>query len=342
MRVMPRRLRWSWIALVAVHLLALVAGSLAPHAPQEQHRDHPDAPPTRLRLRDPEGTWHLRPFVHPWHPQDPTTSRYHEDRSVALPVRMFVDGPPYRMLGRTWRTHLVGLPDDGPLYLLGTDALGRDQFSRLMHGAALSLTSALVAVVLTLGIAMLIGAAAGYAGGIVDGGLMFVADVLATLPWVYLLLALRAALPLDVSPVATLGSTVLALALVGWVRPARLIRTVVARCREDLHVVAARGLGATPGHVVQWHVLPAVAGVVLTQAAILAPRFIVAEVTLAFLGLGPGEPTPSWGSMLGQAQQSANLAASWWLLTPAMALVPVCYIYYALADALHERMVRGE
>ncbi|BCS34817.1 hypothetical protein TBR22_A40430 [Luteitalea sp. TBR-22] len=336
----PRLRRAAW-ALALVHALALLAGPLAPHTPQEQHRDHPEAPPTRLHFRDDAGRWHARPFVHPLTIAGATPGHYVEDRSVSLPVQLMVDGPAYTLLGRSWRTHLIGIESDGPLYLLGTDALGRDVLSRLVHGAAWSLTSAMLAVTLTLAIAAAVGAVAGMAGGWLDVLLMGVADLLATLPWIYLLLALRAVLPLDARPVVSVGATVLALALVGWVRPARLVRTVVARSRGDLHVMAARGLGASRRHVLLRHVLPATAGVVLTQAALLAPRFIVAEVTLAFLGLGPGEPTPSWGTMLADAR-ATDLAATWWLLAPAAALVPVCYIYYALADGLQARLGRIE
>lgn len=335
-----RRAKVAILALVSAHVVALLAGPIAPHAAHEQHREHPDAPPTRVHLRDHTGRWHLRPFVHPVHWQDGEPGRYREEPTVMLPLRLLVEGEPYRMLGRTWQTHLIGVSGDGPLYLLGTDALGRDGFSRLLHGAAWSLNGALLAVALTLAIAVVVGTVAGAAGGVVDGGLMTIADVLATLPWIYLLLALRASLPLDVTPAVAQGVSVGALALVGWVRPARLVRTVVTRHRGDLHVVAARALGASPVHVLRRHVLPLAVGVVVTQAAILAPRFVVAEVTLAFLGLGPGEPTPSWGAMLAQAR-AADLSATWWLLAPAVALVPVCYVYYALADALQSARFEG-
>jgi peptide/nickel transport system permease protein len=127
--------------------------------------------------------------------------------------------------------------------------------------------------------------------------------------------------------------------LIGWARPARLIRGVVLSTRAQDYVLAARCLGASDIHLVWRHVVPQVLGVVLTQAALLAPQYILAEVTLSFFGLGVGEPMPSWGNMLASLQRYHVLASYWWMFIPGLALIPIFLLYYVLADTLHRRAV---
>ncbi len=225
-----------------------------------------------------------------------------------------------------------------PVFLLGTDAVGRDQLSRLLHGARVSLLTGLVTALLTLAVAVTVGTVAGYAGGWADRTLMFVADLLMALPWAYLLLAVRSVLPLDLDPSRALLAIAVVLGLVGWARPGRLVRAVVHSTRTRDFVSAAEAAGARPLYVLTRHVLPETAAIFLTQLALLVPRFVLAEVTLSFLGLGIGEPAVSWGTMLASAQQYDVLVDRWWMLAPGVALVPVCYSYYALADALHQRL----
>jgi peptide/nickel transport system permease protein len=224
-------------------------------------------------------------------------------------------------------------------FLLGTDQYGRDQFSRLLHGARTSLVAALAATALTLLIGVTLGTLAGYVNGL-DGPLMRLADVATALPWVYLLLAARSAFPLDLPPAHALVMVVAVIGLVGWAKPARLVRSVVLSVRSREFVVAARGLGASHLYVLRRHVVPQTTSVLLTQAAVLVPQFILAETTLSFLGLGVGEPAPSWGGMLSAAQQYHVLVSSWWMLAPGIALVLVCLLYQAAADVLQEHAGR--
>ncbi|MGH9160516.1 MAG: ABC transporter permease, partial [Vicinamibacteraceae bacterium] len=186
-------------------------------------------------------------------------------------------------------------------FLLGTDQYGRDQFSRLLHGARISLVAAVAATALTLLIGVTLGTLAGYVNGL-DGPLMRLADLATALPWIYLLLAARSAFPLDLAPAHALVMIVAVIGLVGWAKPARLVRSVVRSARSREFVVAARSLGASHLYVLRRHVVPQTTSVLLTQAAVLVPQFILAETTLSFLGLGVGEPTPSWGGMLSAAQ----------------------------------------
>jgi peptide/nickel transport system permease protein len=156
------------------------------------------------------------------------------------------------------------------------------------------------------------------------------------LPWLYLLLAVRAFLPLSLSPVQTFLLLIALIGIISWARPARLIRGLVMSIRERDYVLAARGFGASHLYLLRRHVLPATSGVVLTQAALLIPQYILAEVTLSFLGLGAGEPAPSWGGMLAALRQYHVTASHWWVLAPGVALIIVILCYHRLAGALSE------
>jgi len=151
-----------------------------------------------------------------------------------------------------------------------------------------------------------------------------------------LLFGMRAFLPLLVSPLKAFLIVVVAIGALGWARPARLVRGVALSAKERDFVRAARGFGASNSYILRRHILPQTTSVVLTQAAILIPQFILAEVTLSFLGLGIPEPAPSWGNLLSSLQQYSVLASYWWMYLPALAMVPFFFGYLALAGTLQE------
>jgi peptide/nickel transport system permease protein len=156
------------------------------------------------------------------------------------------------------------------------------------------------------------------------------------LPWLYLLFALRAFLPLSLGPLKAFLLIVLAVGILGWARPARLVRGLSLSARERDFVRAARGFGASHFYLLRRHVLPQTQSVILTQATILIPQFILAEITLSFLGLGIPEPTPSWGNLLTSLQQYSVLASYWWMYLPAVAMLPFFIGYLGLSSSLQE------
>lgn len=263
-------------------------------------------------------------------PHDPAEQhREHAFAPPALPrpadVRFFVRDDAGRL-------HLFS----APVFLLGTDGFGRDQLSRLLHGGRISLAAGLLAAALSLGAGWMLGALAGFYGRWTDAAVMRAADVFLALPWLYLLLAVRAFLPLEMPPARAFLTVVAVVGAVGWARPARLVRGVVLSARERGYVLAARGFGASDAWLLRRHILPQTAGVMATQASLLAPRYIMAEVTLSFLGLGVGEPSPSWGGMLAALQHYHVLVNYWWMVIPALMLIPVFMGYLLLADVLLE------
>lgn len=323
------------VLLAALHLVILCAGFVAPYEPTAQNRDLPYTPPTRLHFWDASG-FHLRPFIYAW---TPAGDGYREDRTRAYPIHAFVRGDSYNFLGLAeTNLHLFGVDDPGKLLLSGTDAFGRDEFSRVLLGGQISVAAGIVATAVTLFVGTLVGVIAGYYGGWIDEALMGATELFLVLPWLYFLLGVRAFLPLHVSPARTFLLLTGVIGLIGWARPARLVRGVVLSARARNYVSAASGFGGSDFYLLRRHILPETLGIVLTQAALLVPRYIAAEVALSFFGLGVSEPVPSWGNMLSALQQYSVLISYGWLLAPAAALFVTSVMYYLLADALHSRL----
>ena len=318
------------LALVAAFAVAngclLFAGLLAPYSPNEQHREFAYAPPTRLHFVDARGHVSVRPFVYPLVPSPGPGFDYREDRSTAYPIEFF------KHHGHQWHGFTVASP--GNLFLFGTDGYGRDIFSRILFGGRISVAAALLATLLSLAIGAALGAIAGHFGGAADALVMRGAELALSLPWIYLLLAIRAFLPLRIPPLQTFFLISTVIGLLGWARPARLVRGVVLSAKERPFVMAARGFGASEFYLLRRHVLPQAFGILITQAVILVPYFVTAEATLSFLGLGMSEPTSSWGTMLAAFQQVQAMSSYWWMAAPILALVTVSATYFALADAL--------
>jgi peptide/nickel transport system permease protein len=331
-----------WLALILlilIHLVVLSASFLAPYDPAEQHRDSPYAPPMRIHFVDSRGQFHLRPYVCPSNDQSKGLGppRYAEDCSQNWPLRFLVR-PELTSPGANRRTRRLLGVDRGYVFLLGTDDYGRDLLSRLLHGGQISLFAGLLATGLSVGLGLLLGSVAGYLGSWLDDTIMRTAEIFMALPWIYLLFAIRAFLPLQLGARQTFFLLVAVIGLTAWARPARLIRGVVLSAKEREFVLAARGFGASSMYILRRHVLPETLAVALTQAALLIPQCILAEVTLSFLGLGVGEPVASWGNMLASLQKYYVLESYWWMFLPGIALVPIFLLYYWLANALLARV----
>jgi peptide/nickel transport system permease protein len=288
---------------------ALLAPVLAVNPPDEQFADHAYAPPMWPRIRDPEGRLQ-RPFVYPLRLVDRLEMRFEEDRGRRTTLRWFTDGK------------LVGVDaGQGPWLLFGGDTLGRDVWSRLVLGARLSLGVAFVAAVGALGIGTLVGALSGFAGGRLDTILMSIADLVIVLPAMYVVLALRAAMPLVLTTGEVFWATSAVLALAGWPFAARGVRAIVAVENRKEYAESARVQGASSWRILRRHLIPATTGYLVVQGTLLFAAFVLAEATLSFVGLGFAEPLASWGGMLRQAAFGRAFAQAPWLLSPVGAIV---------------------
>lgn len=331
---MPRRILLKVLipALVALHVAIIFAGFFAPYDPATQNRELAYAPPSHIHFLDSAG-FHFRPFVYA---ETADIDGYREDTSRKYPLQFFVRGTTYKLLGLfSTGLHLFGTESGAQVFLLGTDTYGRDEFSRLLYGGQISLFAGALATAITLLLATILGTISGYYGKWVDETLMGSAELFLSLPWFYFLVGLRAFLPLHLSATNTFLLIIGVIGVIGWARPARLIRGIVLSARNRNYVLAARGFGASDSYLLRHHVIPETFAIVLTQAALLVPQFVAAEAVLSFFGLGIAEPVPSWGNMLSTLQQYNVLISYHWLFAPALALVVTSVMYWLLADAIH-------
>ncbi len=208
-------------------------------------------------------------------------------------------------------------------FWLGTDELGRDRFARLLYGTRVSLLLAPAAALLSTLIAALIGGAAGYLGGRWERMVTTGIDLFLSLPWLFLLLAVRALLPLNTSPATSIGITFLLLGCLGWAAPARIIRAGTRTFVNSDFLLQARASGVSPSRLFWRHLIPNLRPVLLAQFWISVPLFILSEANLGLLGLGVSEPLPSWGSMLRELENYSAVLQNPWMLAPAVLLVLV-------------------
>jgi peptide/nickel transport system permease protein len=208
-------------------------------------------------------------------------------------------------------------------HFLGTDSLGRDRWSRLIYGTRVSLTLAPAAAAISTLIGVLLGGVFGYLGGAWARFAMAVTDLFLSLPWLFLLITVRALLPLNVSPYASVSITFLILGLLGWAASARVLCATALTLRDSSFVLQARASGLRRARVFLVHVLPNLKPVLLAQFWISIPVFILSEANLGVLGLGVTEPLPSWGSLLRELEGLLSLHQEPWKLAPLFLLVLV-------------------
>jgi peptide/nickel transport system permease protein len=219
-----------------------------------------------------------------------------------------------------------------PSYLLGTDQLGRDIFSRIIYGARVSVMVALSALAISGTIGITVGLLAGYYGGRVDDWIMRIADIQLSIPYVLLAIAVIAVIG------ASTRNVVLVLAIYGWVAYARLVRGQTLSLREREFVQASRVIGASDWRIISRSILPNVFSAVLVVASLELAGIIMLESSLSFLGLGIQPPTVSWGVMLADGR-SHLLGGAWWVVTfPGLAISLTVLSVSVLADRLRDAL----
>ncbi len=235
---------------------------------------------------------------------------------------------PHHPLRQSLSEDLIAYSADHPL---GTDKLGRDILSRILHGGRISLLVGVSTVTLSLAIGLIIGSLSGFFGGWVDQLLMRLVDILVAFPGILLAIAFTAVLG------PGLDHVVLALCLIGWTSYARLVRGEILALREREFVQAARALGCHPKRIIWRHLLPNLLPPLLIQATFGLAAAVVAEGSLSFLGLGVEPPTPSWGSMLNDGRQFL-LVAPHLTTYPGLAIMLTVLALNLVGDSLQERL----
>lgn len=325
------------IILVIFYGLAFLAEFFAPYGMETQDRAMFYCPPTRPHIIDSEGHFHLRPFVYGKHLADETWRKYEDDTKRILPIHFFVKGEPYKLFGLIpLERHFIGVKGDGKIYLAGTDQFGRDVFSRLLFGARISLSVGLVGILISFAFGMLIGGISGYFGGMADTIIMRSTELVMSFPGLYLILALRAAFPVDIPSDKMYMIIVVILSFISWASMSRIIRGMVLSIKENDYVTAARALGFGHLRVIVRHILPNTLSFVIVAATISVPGYILGEVSLSYLGVGIAEPVASWGNMLKQAQSVRVLQSFPWILTPGYLIFLTVLAFNFLGDGLRD------
>jgi peptide/nickel transport system permease protein len=260
------------------------------------------------------------------------------DRRIG--IQLFAPGYPYKVLGLfTTNIHLFGLadPDEAEgFYLVGTDRLGRDQWSRLMYGTRTSMTVGLIAVFLSVVIGVLLGGISGYFGGVADLIIQRLIEILQSLPTIPIWLAMTAALPRDWPPERVFFAITIILALIGWTTLAREVRGRFLSLREEDFVLAAELSGASRFRIITRHMVPSFSSHIIATSTLAIPVMIISETSLSFLGLGIRPPAISWGVLLQEAQTIQAVAQAAWLLIPGLAVIIAVLAFNLVGDGLRD------
>jgi peptide/nickel transport system permease protein len=223
-------------------------------------------------------------------------------------------------------------------FLLGTDELGRDRFARLLFATRVSLLLAPGAAALSTLLAALIGTVAGFLGGLWEKLTMVVIDVFLSMPWLFLLITVRAMLPLNVSPSLSIVITFALLGLLGWAATARVVCAGVRSIRSSTFMLNARALGCSPQRLIAIQLIPNIRPVLQAQFLISIPVFILAEANLSMLGLGVPEPLPSLGGLIAEIENVSSLNAQLWRLAP-VAVLALCVGALQIVKGTHEAQI---
>ncbi len=281
----------------------------------------------------------------PWVPavtgkRNPVTLRmeWTVDPAKRVPVSFFGRGHTWHFLGLIETNRHLIVSDDPRqrIFLLGSDRLGRDQWSRIMHGTQTSMTVGLVAVALSTFLGVLLGGISGYVGGKTDSVIQRVIELLQSVPTIPIWLALAAALPRDWTPIQVFFAITVILSLIGWTTLGREVRGRFLALREEDFVLAARLAGCSRLRIIMRHMVPTFASHIIATASLAIPVMIINETSLSFLGLGIRPPAISWGVLLQEAQNIQSLALAPWLLIPGLVVILAVLAFNLVGDGLRD------
>ncbi len=329
---------WSGVFLLVLYGSIFFSELLAPYGLDTRHTDSLYHPPQAVHLFH-EGEF-VGPFVYG------TTSKFDlkdfqwehaVDRTKIERIRFFCFGDTYEYFGLFEASfHLFCPSEDGKLFLLGTDRLGRDVLSRIIYGARISLTVGLFGILISFAIGIVIGGLAGYYGGWVDNVSQRLIEIIRSFPELPLWMALSAALPVTWSPILIYFGITIILGLLDWTGLARAVRSKLLALREEDFTTAAVLMGAKPSRVIGRHLVPNFMSHLIASATLSIPHMILGETALSFLGLGLRPPITSWGVLLVEAQNINVVALYPWLMLPVVPVILTILAFNFLGDGLRD------
>jgi peptide/nickel transport system permease protein len=329
---------WMLWVIAILYVLCMNCEFFAPHDPGTIDSRFVNMPPQIVRVGPTDGL-----YVHPAIMKiDPATlqRQYMPDTSRRVPLQFFVRGRTWKFLG-LWETdlHFFGVDTAGgqTCYLLGTDGLGRDVFSRILYGGRVSLSIGFIGMAISFVLGISLGGVSGYFGGRIDMLIQRFAEILQTVPKIPIWLTMAAAIPREWSSLQVYFIMTLILACMGWTGLCRTVRGKLLALREEDYARAAQLAGASEPRVIFLHLVPNFMSHLIASLTLAIPGMILAETSLSFLGLGLRPPTVSWGVLLQQASKPHVVADHPWLLLPAgmvvMAVLAFNFIGEGLRDA---------
>tara|TARA_R100000365_G_C2748538_1_gene80391 strand:- start:5779 stop:6948 length:1170 start_codon:yes stop_codon:yes gene_type:complete len=334
----------SAVFIILLYLVGAFAEFLAPGDPNASRPQYTYAPPQPIGwfVSDADGGTRFQPHVKGYAIEvDPDSFRrtFVPSDDQIVPIGLFVEGEPYRMWGLfETNRHLVGpLQANEPMYLLGTDRLGRDLLSRLIHGTRISMSIGLIGVAMSLVLGIVLGSLSGYYGGWVDTAIQRLIEVVSAMPTIPLWLGLAAAIPLTWSPLQVYFVITLIVSLLGWTGLAREVRGRFFALKSEDFVTAARLDGSRERRIIFRHILPSLTSHILAVVTLAIPTMIIAETALSFLGIGLKPPVVSWGVLLQDAQNIRTVSSAPWLLIwPSAAVVLAVLSFNFFGDGLRD------
>lgn len=331
---------FSGLIVIFIATIALLPDFYSTLPPHESDAIRSFVQPQRVRFFGPNGEFLYVYDITGQRNPNTLMMEWVPDETKVVPVKLFARGYDYKLLGLIeTNIHLLGVADsvDGQkFHLLGTDRLGRDQWSRLMAGTRVSLSIGLVAVMVSIVLGVLLGGISGYFGGWIDMIIQRLIELLQSLPPIPIWMALTAALPRDWSVEQVYLAITIILALIGWTTLAREVRGRFLSLREEDFVVAARLIGASQWRVIFRHMVPTFSSHIIAASTLAIPVMIINETFLSFLGLGMRPPAISWGVLLQEAQNLQSVALAPWLLLPGLMVIITVLALNILGDGLRD------
>ncbi len=328
----------SSLILLLIYFSALFCGFLSPYNLHSRHIDFIYAPPQQIHF------FHENQFVGPFVygleyrlNMENLKREYKSNTNDIQKLRFFCKGDQYKFweLVNTER-HLVCAAKEGQFFLLGTDRLGRDMYSRILYGARISLTIGLIGVIVSFTLGIIIGGIAGYYGGMIDHIVQRLIEILRSFPELPLWMALSAILPVTWNPLSIFFGITIILAMLDWTSLARAVRSKLLALREEDYCSAAQLMGAKPKRIISKHLLPGFMSHLIASASLSIPAMILGETALSFLGLGLRPPITSWGVLLNEAQNINVVALYPWLMLPVIPVIIVILGFNFLGDGLRD------
>ncbi len=329
-----------WVIAI-LYLLSAFAGFIAPDDPSKQNRRAVFHPPQMIHLLDlRDDGWSIRPFVYEMdRKRDPDTLAITYDPSgEKIYLELFGEGPEYRFWG-LWKTDIHLFSTETPrdkFFIFGADRLGRDMFTRIMHGTRISMSIGLVGVAIALVLGITLGGLSGYYGGRIDAAIQRLIEFVLSLPTIPIWLALAASLPPSWPVYQQYFVITLIVSLVGWTELGRVVRGRFLAMKNEDFVVAARLDGASEARIIFRHMLPSLTSHIVASLTLAIPLMILAETSLSFLGLGLQPPAISWGVLLKEAQNIRSISQAPWLFIPGGFVVIAVLAFNFLGDGMRD------